>query len=246
MLSSCLIGQLTDPPILFLHGFLGVKEDWEDLLSEFKAPYACYCLDLPGHGDSVFRKEAVESVLDTMDYLSISSCHLVGYSMGGRLALQLKKAMPERFNKVIVMGAHPGILDPQERQRRYQEDLEWIHKLERQPLSEFLKLWYAQPLFNTLHENPALLSQIFARRQKGNPLQMAAFLRHFSIGQQAPLTEFSQETFFMYGEKDLKYRSFYSKFISSEKLIEIKRSGHVVHLENPKECAEKLRDILKR
>ena len=82
-------------PVVCLHGFLGRGSDWEALAPRL-GDVCLYALDLPGHGEaigaprtaSVFETAAA-SVMATLDAAGLGRVPLVGYSMGGRLALYL-------------------------------------------------------------------------------------------------------------------------------------------------------------
>ena len=94
MLSYFCRGPVDKPPLVFLHGFLGCKEDFLPLVSFLEKNFYCICLDLPGHGSSSFEEKALESIIDTLASLNISSTDFVGYSMGGRVCLELYQKYP--------------------------------------------------------------------------------------------------------------------------------------------------------
>lgn len=72
---------------------------------------------------------------------------LVGYSLGGRLTLGLLAAHPDRYAGALVVGAHPGLVDPQERAQRIVQDDAWARRLLEEGLVPFFRAWDAQPLF---------------------------------------------------------------------------------------------------
>ncbi len=89
--------------ILFLHGFMGNGADWQPVIENLPDSYCSLAPDLPGHGSNLKNnwpegfifsawKEELVSVLRRHH---IASCHVVGYSMGGRLALYLALHQPE-------------------------------------------------------------------------------------------------------------------------------------------------------
>lgn len=244
MLSYTITGSLDKPPLVFLHGFLGIKEDWEQVIAHLKDQFCCYAFDLPGHGKSEIDLHLNESVIATILSLKLPPCPLVGYSMGGRIALSLKDQFPQSFKELVILGSHTGITDPAERQLRWQQDQNWSEMLETLPFDDFLKAWYAQPVFYSLSKKPNLLENILERRMKQDPKNMATILRNFSVALQPPIKNLHSETLFLYGEDDLKSSVLYHQLPKHVKVEKITNSGHVLHLENPQEVAEKIKEFL--
>src|SRR3712207_1447085 len=104
MLRHVVSGVARGPAILFLHGFLGSAADWRDVRAALDGLHRCLAVDLPGRGASLdpARPEAytvegaARMLLDLLDELNIERPVVVGYSMGGRLALYLALRNPER------------------------------------------------------------------------------------------------------------------------------------------------------
>src|SRR5262245_37449007 len=111
-------------PFVFLHGFLGCARDWEALASKLDAP--SFAIDLPGHGRSPFTAQFEEALSSA---LPPEPVHLVGYSMGGRLALRYALAEPERVASLTLIGAHLGLKTESERAARLARDAVWARKL---------------------------------------------------------------------------------------------------------------------
>jgi len=188
-------------PLAFLHGFLGSPDDWNGVI-ECLTQYRCIPLTYP--------------------FTPPAGAILIGYSMGGRIALGMR-------NPAIAISAHPGLTFSDQNPNMET----WIDKLQTASFSEFLEAWYAQPLFETLRAHPQF-PQIIRRRLSVDPQTALRQLQNH------PLQPFSRAVPFLYGEYDLKYRNLYANFPSTC----IKRSGHACHLENPKECAQAIRHLL--
>lgn len=208
--------------LLFLHGFLGQKEDWDPLLRHLPG-LNVQCIDLP--------YEAVD-IAAAVKAMAPTAKAVIGYSAGGRLALELKARFPNDYGKIIALSAHPGLKTDEEKKARWSTDQEWIKLLKTAPFEEFLKKWYAQDLFMSLRNHPHFNS-ILQRRKTQNPSHLAHFLEQFSLGKKdAP--EIDPSTIFVYGKEDLKYAQHYRIF----EAFAIENAGHAVHLENPKACAK--------
>jgi 2-succinyl-6-hydroxy-2,4-cyclohexadiene-1-carboxylate synthase len=224
-------GNAGRPPLIFLHGFLGAKEDWAEMLSVFEGEYYCIALDLPGHGETPYCEEILPVLKEAVKIYAPAT--FVGYSMGGRIALQLR----EYASAIVALSAHPGLATPNEREARWKIDEEWSEKLLCLPFEKFLDEWYGQSVFGDLKTKPEFLESVMKRRARQNPAALSQAMRQLSIAK-LPAAEFSLPTLFVYGEEDLKYRELYARLPKNVAVQGIRNSGHIAHLEKPKECAE--------
>lgn len=218
--------------LLFLHGFLGQKEDWAPLLAHLSPSIPTRSIDLPGHGKAPLSNNILETVKEQAGNATI----LVGYSAGGRIALHLKERYPATFEKIILLSAHPGLHSEEEKHLRWQVDQEWIQMLREKPFPLFLEKWYAQDLFLSLKKTP-YFPEILARRKNQDPEKLALFLEQCSAGKTKAARIFPHTTF-IYGEEDLKYAPLYRTLSPFSKVWKIANAGHAVHLEQPQKCAQ--------
>ncbi len=242
-------GERKNPYIVFLHGFMGQARDWRRITAELQDRYCCLSLDLPGHGASTgFDSDAVysmpgaaEAVIATLDGLGIREAGLVGYSMGGRLALYLTLHYPERFSRTILESASPGLRSAAERRDRRRHDHELAERLESSPLQEFLAEWYAQPMFDTLRQHENFL-EIQALRLRNHARELARSLRHMGTGSQPSLWEelgqIERPLYLLTGELDKKFRHI-AKQIAEHcpraRVHVISGAGHNIHFEKTTE-----------
>jgi len=209
----------TGVPLVFLHGFLGCSADWKEVVS-YLPSWPCFGVDLPGHGTSPF--------FPVFDFISPApKFHLIGYSMGGRLALRYALDHPERIEQLFIASAHPGLATSEERKKRLENDARVAKELLELPIDEFLKRWYDQPLFKRYKPDLSM-------RRKQNILALASTLIHYSLGNQPILRV--KNAVYIVGEKDERYRALHPEGIL------VMESGHVVHLENPKDFAQIIAD----
>lgn len=210
---------------LFLHGFLGCKEDWNPLLHHFGSGLA---IDLPLQSNDI--PGALHEAYPEADLL-------VGYSAGGRIALEMQARFPGAYRQVIAISAHTGLKHPEERLARRKWDQQWIEQLNNGSLDAFLDAWYAQPLFASFRKSPAF-QKAYNRRLQGNGKEWAHFLETHGTGVR-PTFEVDTTAAFIYGSEDLKYAALYRTLRS----FKVPNAGHVVHLERPAECATLLENI---
>ena len=208
--------------ITFLHGFLGVKEDWENITKHLEVPFRC--LTLPGHKSRPLDLEAFEEEIGT-------DVTLVGYSMGGRLAMHYAKKYPKRVKKLIILSANPGEDD----EKRLLRDEEWALLLENEGMERFLDKWYQQPLFAGL--------KIDQERRRHDPKMLAKVMRTFSPARLPnlwpELENFLCPLLFLFGKNDIKKYQIIGETLQKRYSVAwIPDSGHAIHLENPDKCAQ--------
>ncbi|OZH55953.1 alpha/beta hydrolase, partial [Hydrocoleum sp. CS-953] len=244
--------------ILLLHGFMGNSDDFIEIIPQLSEKFCCLTVDLPGHGKTrVFGSEeyynmpnTAKALIDLLDDLKIEKCYLFGYSMGGRLALYLAINCPNRFEKIILESASPGLKTKVERSLRYESDLKLADKLENSNFQKFLFNWYNQPLFESLrqHDN---FEKVRGRRLENNPLDLAKSLQNLGIGNQPSLwdklSNHQIPTLLMVGEYDEKFQSINTEMEELCQFAKVKiipESGHNIHCENSREWVESIINFL--
>jgi 2-succinyl-6-hydroxy-2,4-cyclohexadiene-1-carboxylate synthase len=163
--------------IVAVHGFFGVPADW-DFLRDSGLGVAAVPFDkIPPRGDV-----------------------LLGYSMGGRLALEalLNGA---RYRRAVIVSAGLGLDDERDRATRLAADEQWAHRFESEPWDELTAAWDAQPLFG---------GHTMVRQEKDfDRRKLAETLRRYSPAAMAPLaprlTKITTPVLWIAGERDQKY-----------------------------------------
>ena len=150
------------PTLIFLHGWMGSCDDWAEVIELLKSRFYCIAIDLPGHGktevvDDDSGYEFVNTalgIIQLLDSLGIDCCTICGYSFGGRLALYLALEFPDRFNRVILESASPGLETISQRQARTISDDQIIQQLATDNFTDFVTNWYRQPIFIGIDKHP--------------------------------------------------------------------------------------------
>lgn len=245
--------QRHEQTIVFLHGFMGSKRDWEGIAASLSE--CCFCLvpDLPGHGGSAGRLDqswdmdsTARSLIALLDSLQIRESYLAGYSMGGRLGLYLALHYPDYFPKAVLESASPGLRTEPERALRVAQDEQLAERLQREDFPTFLQAWYRQPLFQSLQSHPGF-NDMLARRLENAPAALAKSLLEAGSGVQPPLWErlagHKMPLLLVVGEKDVKFRGIAGEMQQVNPRVEvavITGCGHNVHFENPQAFREQL------
>lgn len=187
-------GDRRSPAVLFLHGFMGSSADWREVMAALGDRAFCVAADLPGHGASLgLSTEAytiegsARAVINTLDRLDVEHLVVVGYSMGGRLALFLALRYPGRCAGLFLESASPGLEGASERAARRAADGSKAKRLESGDLEAFLRDWYRQPLFAPLARDENLLHRIVQARRSNEPGELARSLRGMGVGNQPSL-----------------------------------------------------------
>lgn len=196
-------------------------------------------LDAPGHGSQSAVHADVAAGARLVGRQGGRATY-VGYSMGGRLCLRLAVDHPHLVERLVLIGASPGIDDERARARRRADDEHLAQRLEQLGLERFLDEWLAQPLFRSLPTSSADRAGRLGNTVAG----LAASLRLAGTGAQAPLWhrlgELSMPVLLLVGALDDKFGEIAERMahaIPGATLERIAGAGHAAHLERPNETA---------
>ena len=217
-------GNESNPPIVLLHGFLGTHRDWKEITDVLKANWYCIVPDLPGHGEntSVAKEPSqVKQALKSIHFEVMQSIqqpfHLLGYSLGGRVALKWAAEHPESIISLCLESAHPGLLTEPERQQRVRADKIWANRLRNEPITEVLRDWYRQPVFSQLSANQ--IEELVDQHQEQTPAPLANSLEQLGLGKQRSfwrfLAKWDKPLLYISGEQDLKFNGIGNKLTDS-------------------------------
>lgn len=170
--------------VLALHGFTQRGVMWEEVAG--LAGGAWDTPDLPGHGsEPTVDWAAAVAGLKARAEACDPGYSLVGYSMGGRLALAVALERPAGLGRLVLISAAPGIADPAARERRLAEDRQTADRIERLGVDLFLIEWLARPMFTGLGRRPAAWgSRDLRLRQTNRPDGLAGAVRMLGQGSQ--------------------------------------------------------------
>ncbi len=247
-------------PLLLLHGFTGSAANWLPLMEMLGRNRRVIAVDLLGHGgtdspDDPARyriERAAADLIDILDLLDIVQVDLLGYSMGGRLALACAVEYPLRIRSLILESASPGLATSAEREARRQSDCALADCIEKKGVSAFIDYWESIPLFasqmNLPHEARA---QLRAQRLTNNPRGLANSLRGMGTGAQPnywdTLRHLVMPILLITGALDTKFSKIGMDMhtaINRSRLHIVPGAGHTVHLEQPRLFGELTRDFL--
>jgi 2-succinyl-6-hydroxy-2,4-cyclohexadiene-1-carboxylate synthase len=237
------------PWLVFVHGFSGNCHEWQPVGEQF-SDYSRLYLDLPGHGDSaqisVADFTALSALVEkTLHSYNILKYWLIGYSLGGRVAMHFACQQPQGLQGLVVEGAHPGLINESERQQRADNDTRWAARFRHEPLAEVFTAWYQQPVFASL--TAAQRRELVNLRQHNNGPALADMLESTSLARQpdlrAALRARTFPFYYLCGEHDAKFRAIGEEIAASP--LVITAAGHNAHRDAPATVASALRLIIK-
>jgi 2-succinyl-6-hydroxy-2,4-cyclohexadiene-1-carboxylate synthase len=230
--------------VVLLHGFGGTRHSWDGVLAHLPAErYRPLALDLPGHGEQadahrpITFEGCVQSVLERAPKRFV----LAGYSMGGRIALALALAAPERIERLVLVSATAGIEDSAERAERRERDRRLAEEIEQGSIEDFVERWRAQPMFA---KDPPEVDRLARTDQSRNrPDGVAAALRGVGTGEMQPLwdrlSELQMPVTVLAGRRDRKFVRVSERMVAllPDALLQAVGGGHCLLLENPRAVA---------
>lgn len=184
-------GSPGNPVVVLLHGFMQSSASWNDLACLLQEHYCVYALDFIGHGQSDAslnpERYSYEDMASSVDYfirevLHVSQVHLVGYSMGGRIALSLIASSCDVLASVVLESCNLGCANEEERTEAAKRNQSWVHRLRCDGMEAFVEYWEDLPLFKTQKEL-GYHKVLHASRVSNNPACMALCLE--GAGKQA-------------------------------------------------------------
>jgi 2-succinyl-6-hydroxy-2,4-cyclohexadiene-1-carboxylate synthase len=241
--------QGAGPALLLLHGFTGSSESWSATAGALAESHDVVSVDLPGHGKTESPASAVRyaiepaarDIVTLADILGFERFSLLGYSMGGRLALYLAHRYPKFIGDLILESASPGIAGAADREQRRRRDEELANEIERDGIAHFVDRWERLPLFAS-QSAVAQSSRAALRRQRlqNDPAGLANSLRGMGTGSQpslwSELPAMTTRSCLLCGELDSKYVEIAREMarLMPDSMLEIvPGSGHNIHFERP-------------
>jgi 2-succinyl-6-hydroxy-2,4-cyclohexadiene-1-carboxylate synthase len=248
-------GPLGAPVLLLLHGFMGSRSDWAPVVPMLATTHRCITVDLPGHGEtgapedeSLWTPDGCVAALAGV--LRASGGSVAGYSLGGRLALQLAIEYPAAVERAVLVSASPGIAGECGRSQRRNMDEGLARRLETQGFDPFLEEWYRLPLFTALREHPRF-PEVLARRRRNDPRLLARSLRTMGTGSQRSLwgglRGLNTPLLLLAGERDPKFTDIAFDMAArcprAEAMV-VRGRGHALVEEDPETVAREMAAFL--
>ena len=240
------------PPLVLIHGFTGSPASWDGVRRSLDTEPAC--VSPLGHGGLGAPSTNIQTWEDELARLVAAfpsgPVHLVGYSLGARLALGIALTYPSTIARLTLISGHTGLANEADRHERRAADARWCTLLENQGIEAFVNAWEAQPLFASQASLPATLrAEHRAARLRHSPGGLARSLRVTGLAEMpdyAPrLAALTAPLTVMVGELDAKFLGLgraTSERVRGSRFVVAPSAGHDLLLERPDLVALVLRD----
>jgi 2-succinyl-6-hydroxy-2,4-cyclohexadiene-1-carboxylate synthase len=233
--------------VVLLHGFSGTRHAWDGVIERLdSARHRPLALDLPGHGEQAHATRPISfaGCVEHVLALAPERFALCGYSLGGRVALHVALAAPERVSRLVLVSTTAGIEDDAARAERRAADHRLADQLERIPFEDFIERWRTQPLFA---DEPSEVGALAREDQRRNhPDALAAALRGLGTGEMTPLWdrlgELTMPVTVLVGDRDAKFQTLGARMVDllPDAQLIVVPAGHGLPLERPAAVAGRI------
>jgi 2-succinyl-6-hydroxy-2,4-cyclohexadiene-1-carboxylate synthase len=225
--------------VLFIPGFMQRGDAWRPVAELLPERYPSTMLD---HGEHSF-----EGRLREIEGSGASV--LVGYSLGGRLALRAALRSPESYRALVLVGTTAGIEEGPLRVARAEADEKLASWMEAMPMEDIVGLWERQPLF--ADQPDALVEAQRPGRLSQDPRSLALLLRTAGQGTLEPvwheLRSLELPLLAIAGARDDGYSRAAKRIASTApngRVAIVENAGHAAHLQQPDAVATLISDFL--
>lgn len=235
--------------ILFLHGFTGSASNWQPFIDAWSNRHRCIAVDLIGHGKSSKPQNVEHYTMDAMsdylkailDRLNVKQANILGYSMGGRLALSFATHYPTYVKSLILESSSPGLQTSKEREERISKDHALASRISERGIAEFVSFWESLPLFAGQKKLPqSVQNKIREQRLSNSSIGLINSLKGMGTGAQSSNWEKLQHvnvpTLLLVGEHDekfIKIAKSMAERLHDGVIEKINGAGHTIHVEEP-------------
>ena len=237
------------PTVLLIHGFTGRGTSWGRLATTLAERYRVVAPDLPGHGrtgtpadpDRASVERTADDLVTIVGDRGSVPAHVIGYSLGARIALRLAIAHPSIVDRLILESPSAGPVTEADRDLRRTADAARAARLVRLGTRAFVDAWEHEPVFASQVALPrARAARQRAQRLHNRPSGLAASLRGAGQGSMVPLhdrlAEVRAPTLVIAGALDGIGRpraAAIGAAIPNARFEAVDRAGHAPHLETP-------------
>lgn len=243
------------PALLLLHGFSGSHEQWHPFVASWSNYATLIAVDLLGHhlSDAPSKAEryqvehTVRDLVAILDQLKVDKATVLGYSMGGRIAIALAELAPHKVEGLILESTSPGLATASERELRVKSDEALAERIEIEGIDWFAQYWGQLPLFESLKQlSSDDQHKLDVQRRSHKAIGLANSLRGIGTGAQpswwSQLHKLTMPILIIVGEQDDKFHriamQMQQALTGAETTLEVViKAGHNAHMEQPQSFA---------
>jgi 2-succinyl-6-hydroxy-2,4-cyclohexadiene-1-carboxylate synthase len=236
-------------------------ETWGSFIPSWSEQFQVILVDIVGHGKTESPEDVTHydiqnvalQMKELLDHLHIENAHVLGYSMGGRLAITMACLYPKYVRSLLLENCTAGLESANERKERREKDERLADKIEQEGTRSFVSMWENIPLFETqkrLAQN--VQEAVRKERLANNPKGLANSLRGMGTGAQPSwwkdLQNLKMPVLLLNGESDEKFFRLLKnieKCIPRANFVKIDGAGHAIHVEQPEKFDTIVKGFLK-
>ena len=245
-------GQGAD--LILLHGLFGQGANLRNVARALEADFRVHCLDLPDHGRSPWQTEAslatyAAAVRDWMEQHELPAAHILGHSMGGKVAMELALTEAGRVRKLVVADMAP--VTYAEQHQAILDALQLVANRGCQTRTE------AEALLGEVIDDPGVVSYLLMSLERGATSEaykwrfnLAGLASAYGRLRKAPTESapFQGHTLFLKGSDSAYIQASHEREIQRRfprsQLVTVNRAGHWLHVEQPEQFSGAVREFL--
>lgn len=240
-------GDKNNPPLVLLHGFAQSSQTWEPIAERLAEHRFVVAPDFIGHGktdkpdipESYEMSAMLDAINGLMRWLWADRIDLVGYSMGGRIALTYACAMPHHVASLVLESAALGSKTEQQHQAMMKRNIELIERLSEQSIEEFMDEWEQLPIFESQRRLPEEVKRSLRKARCANDTRALALTlrgtgQHTMSDLSWRINKLSMPIMYIAGILDRRYVKVAEQLQRNENVsCVLLNAGHNTHLEAP-------------
>ena len=251
-------------PIVLVHGFMQTGATWESVAPRLAQDHCLYAIDLVGHGKSSIpadpatytipaQSDAIAALIEQVvlpqaaegaqaaGRIPSKRAHVLGYSMGGRIAIDVVLRHGELVYTLILESAGLGPADETQRAEYAARAEDWAWRLREESMEDFVNYWEELPLFATQQRLPEETQAAIRAERMANDTEAMALSVENAGQHTMPLADETMDAlglcwapvFYIAGTRDEKYLEIAERFVKEGLDAKAVMGGHDLHLEVP-------------
>lgn len=231
--------------IFAIPGFLGLPKDWEILFKQNSATNI--------NAVDIFTHFVRKNLWEWAEWFNGMTAHikipkvLIGYSLGGRLAMHALLQNPDHWQAAMIISAHPGLKTPDEKKERLLLDNQWAQRFDVEPWESLMKDWNSRSIFQNDPFSFERQETDYSRSTLSHALNQWSLGRQDDL--QSAIEAIDLPILWMTGSADVVYSSLANRMQLKHpfsKIVNVPESGHRVPWQQPEIFHKHFNQFLKK
>lgn len=231
------------PDVILLHGLFGQGSNLGSVSRALASDFRVHCLDLPDHGRSPWLKEAslaiyAAAISEWMDHCELPAAHILGHSLGGKVAMELALTQRDRVQRLVVADMAPVTYT-----EHHQQIIEGLQQVVRQRCQTRVE---AEALLSEVIDDPGVVGYLLMSLERGAEnevyqwrFNLEGLADAYDRLREAPADEgpFQGQTLFLKGSESAYIQAAHEQEIlrrfPGTQLVAVEEAGHWLHVDQP-------------